>query len=52
MEKEPSLDKHVEPILEEDMSSSSRDKGKSKVSKEIPSLEKEAQNPSIKVTKR
>ena len=34
MEKEPSPDKLVEPILEENIPSSSRDKGKCKVSKE------------------
>ena len=49
MEKEPSPDKFVKPNLEDDMSSSSRGKGKCKVS---PNLEKEVQNPSIKVTKR
>lgn len=55
IEKEPALpspDKLVEPILEGDIPSSSRDRGKSKVGKESPHLEKEAQNPYVKVTKR
>ena len=47
----PSSNKPVEPILEGNLPSSSRDKGKHKVGKESPNLEKEAQNPSAKVTK-
>lgn len=55
IEKEPTLpshDKPIEPILEGDIPSSSRDKRKHKVGKESPNLEKEAQNPYVKVTKR
>lgn len=48
----PSPDKLVEPILEGNAIISSRDKGKCKVGKESPILEKEVQNPSIKITKR
>lgn len=52
MENEPSLDRPVEPILEDVMPSSSTDKGKRKVSEESLNLEKEAKNPFVKVTKR
>ena len=48
-EKEPSPKFFSKPNLEDEILSSSRDKYKSKVS---PNLEKEMQNPSIKVTKR
>ena len=47
--KETSPDKSTKPNLEDDMPSSSRGKGKNKGG---PNLEKEVQNPSIKVTKR
>ncbi len=49
MEKEPSPDKSAKPNLEDDMLRSSRGKGKHNVS---PNLEKEVQNPSVKVMKR
>ena len=48
-EKEPSPNKSAKPNLEDDMPSSSRGKGKNKGG---PNLEKEVQNPSIKVTKK
>lgn len=50
-EKEPSPNKSATPNLEDDMPSSSTNKGKRKVSEESPNLEKEAKTCSVKEQK-